>query len=56
MLKEAHEKGLKEIPEKIELPPWPPIPPLPEPVVKKAVECPAEPTGTGINKKVKFYL
>lgn len=52
LLKEAEAKGLEEAPEKVELEPWPPAPPLPCLTIKKSVQCPVEPTGTGANKKV----
>lgn len=56
MLKNTAGKVLKDPPEKVELPPWPPLPPLPVIPEKKNVEVPGEPTGTGVNKKVKNFF
>ena len=52
LIKAAQEKGLKEMPERVELEPWAPLPPLPKSTPPKIIEIPVEPPGTGVNKKV----
>lgn len=54
LMKEAQEQGLTEMPEPPPASrPWPVIPPLPVAIKKVNPETPGEPTGVGINKKVR---
>ncbi|KAL0272707.1 UNVERIFIED_CONTAM: hypothetical protein PYX00_005574 [Menopon gallinae] len=55
LVRQAQEAGQSQMPEPVELAPWPPIPPLPLPPIPAPIrKIPSEPSGIGVNKKTYF--